>query len=481
MKKKITLLFLNFIFLFILAAQSTPVENLYRYTLDNGLELFIAENDAAPLVYIEVAVRGGGIAQTQENAGLFHLYEHMMFKGNSKYRDAASVQSALNKMGVTDWNGSTGIEWVNYYYTVPSKVLEEGIEFWNYAIREPLLDEKEFENEKKVVLSEIEGNASDPQRILSKKLSGITFPLAPYKLDPGGLSETIKKAELDDLKKIKEEYYVPNNTALFIGGDVKAQKVYELVNKIWGSWKKADDPWKKDNFCQDKNPFCKNQFVVIPYSKMSEQFAQICVRFRGPDTAFDVKSTYAADVLSTLFDDPKGIFKSTMTENKFLAIPNEDYVWMSYPTRRKSALIEFGAVITEVENKAASRTKEFAKLLKENVIDSILKNENIFSQEQMQMVAQKIRDNQIYECETAAGLLTTLRFWWICDSADYYFDYLKNIESTSYDDIKVFLEKYIESKNPLVYILINPSVYEKTKNEFMQEGFTVINLEAEKN
>ena len=65
-------------------AEKTTVPNLYEFTLNNGLELFVLEDDSAPLAYIEIAVKCGGIHQTKENAGLFHLYEHMMFKGNKK-------------------------------------------------------------------------------------------------------------------------------------------------------------------------------------------------------------------------------------------------------------------------------------------------------------------------------------------------------------------------------------------------------------
>src|SRR5574344_1837509 len=72
---------------FPLFAEKTRIAGLYQYTLDNGLELFVAENHAAPLVYIKLSVKAGGIAQTPETAGVFHLYEHMMFEGDSQYPD----------------------------------------------------------------------------------------------------------------------------------------------------------------------------------------------------------------------------------------------------------------------------------------------------------------------------------------------------------------------------------------------------------
>ena len=87
------------------------------YKLDNGLKLFVEENHSVPLTYIEIAVKCGSYTQTEETAGLFHLYEHMMFKGNSLYKDASSVNRALSDMGVSEWNGTTGLECVNYFFT----------------------------------------------------------------------------------------------------------------------------------------------------------------------------------------------------------------------------------------------------------------------------------------------------------------------------------------------------------------------------
>ena len=100
LKKCTAMIVLSMVSVLLLFAEETPIENLYEYTLDNGLSVFVAENHSAPLVYIEVTVRAGSIAQTPENAGLFHLYEHMMFKGNVKYKNSQAMQTALKNMGV---------------------------------------------------------------------------------------------------------------------------------------------------------------------------------------------------------------------------------------------------------------------------------------------------------------------------------------------------------------------------------------------
>lgn len=235
-KTKVFSIIIAIFFIWQINAQSTPIEALYQYTLPNGLKIFIAENNTVPLTYIEVAIKCGAFTQEKDTAGLFHLYEHMMFKGNSLYTNAAAITKALSDMGVSNWNGSTDIECVNYYFTVPSEKTEEGLQFWSAAIREPLLDKKELDNEKKVVLSEIKADETDPSHILQRARCKILFPGAPYKLSPGGDKNVVKKATVEQLREIQSKYYVPGNAAIFIGGDVTHDKVFKMVKDIYGTW-----------------------------------------------------------------------------------------------------------------------------------------------------------------------------------------------------------------------------------------------------
>ena len=348
---------------FCTAAEKTPVPHLYQYTLDNGLDVFVAENHSVPLVYIEVAVKCGAFTQTPQTAGLFHLYEHMMFKGNSLYKNAAAVTRALSQMGVAEWNGSTGVECVNYYFTVPASQLEEGLLFWNAAVREPLLDKMELQNEKQVVLSEIRGNFSDPGRILSAAKCRALFPAAPWKLDSGGSDVVVEKATVKQLKKIQKTYYVPNNAAVFVGGDVQPDEVYRLVSEIFGSWERGTDPFKAGIMRHSKEPFSKPEFLVMPYEKISSQLAQIEVVYRAPDAAFDVEDTYAADVFSHQLSNPGGVFASSLVEDGYLGIPDVNYVWGGYPTSRQAGLFSAGALVTSPEEEIAARAVYFMEKL----------------------------------------------------------------------------------------------------------------------
>ena len=141
-----------------------------------------------------------------------------------KVRVSVAEEKALSDMGTASWNGTTGIECVNYFFTIPKGELENGLDFWNNAIRFPLMDKEEFEVEKKVVISEIQGNVSDPDRYISVYAQKKLFPKAPWQLDPSGSVKNVENATVEQLKEIQKHYYIPENAALFVGGDVSHEE-----------------------------------------------------------------------------------------------------------------------------------------------------------------------------------------------------------------------------------------------------------------
>lgn len=461
------------ILLFSCETYKTSIPSLYAAKLENGLTVFIMENDTVPLCYIEIAVKGGGIAQTKENAGLFHLYEHLMFKGNEKYPTAAAVQRAINDLGVAEWNGSTGTEFVNYYFTIPSDLVYQGMEFWSAAIRTPLLDPREFENEKKVVISEIEGRNADTSAIFHAAMQKNLFPGPTHRMDPSGSVKTIQNATLEQLIEIKNKYYVPNNAALFIGGDVEHKKILKMVSEIFGDWEPADDPFATPPPQFDKNPLKQPRYLVQADSQISPSLASVNVLFRGPDTDYDIQSTYASDVFCELLENPFGEYKNTLLNNTGFAILDPDHISSYYATYRQSGQFVFSATMSRINMELPQRIIDFSNHL-QKTFTTIATSNAYFTDEQFQMVFQRILDTGMYSRETARGFLSELRFWWASASEDYFFSYAPNMQKVTYADIQKLLNTYLVRKKPLVMVRVHPSVYEKAKINFDALGFSEI-------
>ncbi len=442
--------------------------------LENGLDVFMMENHSAPVVYIEIALKAGAIVQQPDTAGLFHLFEHMIFKGNTKYKSAAEVQRVLNDMGVSNWNGSTGDEFVNYYFTIPKDELEKGLEFWSYAIREPLIDAEELENEKKVVISEITGGYSDPSRQFAAAVNLSLFPKFPWQLDPSGSVKNVSSCTVEKLRSIQKQYYVPDNAALFIGGDIEPEIVNAFVNKYYGTWQKSTDSDSRGFYKQAENP-CSNKILLVMCDpQVSPMLAQILMVYRGPDTATDVKSTYGADVYGSLATNPDGRFIKNLTEDPVLKIPGADYFSTWYQTKLSAGRTSFIAVCLEPENDLVNRVNHFYEKTANEEIPKMLKDKNYFSKNEFKKIKQQLKDSRLIDTETAQGFLTSLRFWWASAPAGYYFSYEDNINKTSKNDVNEFLKKYILNKEPVIAVKINPAVYEKQKQDFEKAGYTLI-------
>lgn len=455
-------------------AKATPVEGLHEYVLDNGLTLFVAENHSVPLTYIEIAVRTGAVEQTPENAGLFHLYEHMMFKGNELYPNAASIQNALSEMGVANWNGTTGKDYVNYFITVPSSQTEKGLAFWNAAVRTPLMDPQEFENEKKVVISEITGYEVNPGNIYQGYIANTLFPESVYRTDPAGTRTTIQNATVAQLRDIQRRFYIPSNAALFVGGDVDPEKTFQLVKAIYGTWSNNGNSPTKPHDEPTKTPLAKTKLAVMPFDQMSPYMAQVSVTFRGPDTDFDIEDTYAADYLCSLFDEPDGIFKTKIVQDVELGVPQSDMVAAGYPTVRASGTFTFNAIMLQPETSLPERSLKFLKDIQEEIIPQMAADKSLYQKAKVKQIVSIMEKDRISSTDTATDLLSLLRFWWASTSSDYYFSYYKKLGAVTQKSVQDFFAKYITGKNALVTILVNPQVYAQTVAEYNKLGFEVI-------
>lgn len=456
-------------------AQSTSISGLYRYRLENGLELYVMENDAAPLAYIEIAVRCGAVTQTEETAGLFHLYEHMMFKGNEKYPTEKDTMDAMNALGVGNWNGTTGTDRVNYFFTVPSNLVRDGLEFWSYAVRTPLMDEKELANEKGVVLSEITGNYTNPGRIANASLYRRLYPEHPYKLDTSGVKEIIESCSVEKLKKIQADYYVPDNSVVFVGGDVKHDEIYRMVCDIYGDWKNSGRDFSL-GAVHSKTPVKKTVKLIYPNPQIASVYTQASFYLRGPDGETDVEDTYGGDVWSFLLDNPSGIYLRTLTEDPDLSIPEPDYAGGFYSTQRCSGLIGFNAAMINDDKSPVKRADHFYDVITGKCISQFIDEKSGFCDD-MKHVVQRLEDSRIYSLETPEGFMASLSSTWSSVSADYFINYDEKIASVTADDVRQFAKKYLEGKQGILLVSINPSVYEKYKDEFARAGYEEIKAE----
>ena len=455
-----------------LAAKETPIEDLYQYKLDNGLELFVAENHSVPLVYIEIAVKAGATTQTPETAGLFHLYEHMMFKGNELYPNSAAVQRAVKDMGVSKWNAYTEIDCVHYYFTLPSDQLENGMAFWNAAIRAPLMNEQELENEKKVVLSEIQGDTKGDWDFLPAYVEKTMFPDAPYRLDTAGAVNVVKNATVAQMRDMQSKYYIPANSALFIGGDVTPDEAYDMTKKIFGTWSNNGNSAPAMQAQPSLNPLEKRQKSAFVLDSKSYA-AEVSMIFRAPDMGFNEKDCYIAAYLAALLNEDSEDFKQAMLSQKRYNFANAGDIEVSYVARRSGSLFSITCT-TEITDDFL-----FDEIIKKQ-IPTVVSKKYAFEPEKKELIINKMQASRFKGTQSAEGLLSSLRSFWARASADYYFNYYDNIRSITREDAVEWVNKYIVNNNPLIIYMTTNATYDYVCYERAGSGLSIKGFTLEK-
>src|SRR6266496_3810756 len=212
----------------VVTAQRAELEKIIqRRVLSNGLEVIVVENHGVPLVTIEADVKNGAFTQTPEYAGLAHMYEHMFFRANSRYPEPESFVDRAGDLGAV-FNGTTSEERVNYYLTIPADSLAGGMSFIASALQAPLFRQDELEREREVVIGEYDRNESSPFFQFSTVMGKALWSTGWSRKNPLGERAIIQSTTPEKMRTIQQRYYVPNNTAIIITGDIPPAKAVAL-------------------------------------------------------------------------------------------------------------------------------------------------------------------------------------------------------------------------------------------------------------
>jgi zinc protease len=204
-------------------------------------------------------------------------------------------------------NAFTDVESTQYWLTLPQDNLREGMEFLKDIIVFPLFDPQELLEEKKVVLAEYDIHDANPLDCLQRKIREELFYEYPSRVDILGNRSVIAQATKEKLLDLKERYYLPNNSALIVTGDVEPLEAERLAKEIFGDWPKGDDPFKKYPVPYHP-PLVQSQalMVVKPVSTIT-----LWLSFRGPCISQDKKATYTSDVFCNILNNPSSSFQKT--------------------------------------------------------------------------------------------------------------------------------------------------------------------------
>jgi zinc protease len=423
-----------------------PEAKIFSQVLSNGLEVIVLEDHSIPLVTIELAVKNGSYTEPPELNGLSHLYEHMFFKQNRAIANAEEYLRAIGQMGIA-YNGTTREEVVDYYFTTTSPNLRTAMQFMKDATRYPLFDEREFGREKQVVIGEIDRNESNPFFYLSKEMNSRLFFKYPSRKNPLGNRETVGGSTTDMMRLIQQRYYVPNNSALVLTGDVNPTDVIKMAQEFYGDWPK-----------REKDPFVEFPLVEHPPLPKSEgsvilqpvQNVIVNIGWHGPSIGKDNPATYAADVFSFILRQPNSRFQRNLVDTGLVT-----GVDLSYYTQRNVGPIALIAQTTPDKARAA------IKALYNEV--SHFNDKDYYTDEELESAKALLEADDLYSREKLSDYTHTLSFWWASTGLEYFRGYLPRLRATSRADISRYITTYIQGKPHVGLALMSNDAQAKIK------------------
>jgi len=312
--------------------------NTLIYTLDNGLKVYLSVNKLEPRIQTLIGVKAGSKFDPSETTGLAHYLEHMMFKGThqigtkdwasekivldaiaetfeahrlesdpdkktaiyvkidslsfeaSKFAIANEYDKMVSGLGAKGTNAYTSNDETVYINDIPSNEIEkwlmlEGERFQTLVLRL-------FHTELETVYEEFNRSQdSDSRWVYQAVLEGL-LPNHPYGTQTTiGLGEHLKNPSLYNIHAYFDKYYVPNNVAICLAGDLDPDATINMIEKYFGTWKTtAVTPFKQPAKTTVEAPITKETFGP------QQEMVYLGYKFEGSGSK-DARMTQMVDMI----------------------------------------------------------------------------------------------------------------------------------------------------------------------------------------
>ena len=406
-------------------------------TLKNGLQVIVIENHSVPLVTIELAVRNGSYTEPPEFNGLSHLYEHMFFKSNEKSKAEGYFEGA-GELAIFR-NATTKEEVVNYFATTVKTSLRPAMIIMRDALRYPLFDKSELDQEIQIVLDEFSRNEANPFFHLNKAMDQRLWYKYFSRKNVIGDRGVIESCTPEKMRAIQKKFYLPNNTAIIVAGDVDTKEIFRMSEELYGDWPAGEDPFIKNPLVVHP-PLAEDTAAIVT---QPVQAATIMIGYHGPSTDTDADSTYAADVLSFALRQQDSKFYRNLVDTGLMT-----GISFGYLTQRNVGPIQFIAQTSPDKLKASIKAinAEIAKL------DS----PDYLTDEQIESAKTLLESNEIFSREKPSEYAHVVSFWWASSGLDYYANYVEHCKKVTRADIAKYVQRYIKGKKRVVGVMLSP-------------------------
>ncbi len=205
--------------------------NYRKTTLPNGVRVVTEEIPYVRSVSVGVWIDTGSRDEDEYNNGITHFIEHIVLKGTQRFSNQQIARSLESVGGYM--NAFTTKEHTCFYARILDEHLNKAIDVISDLVQYPLIDPKEVEKEKHVILEELKNIEDDPDDIIHEYFDQKVYYHHPLGFPVIGKAENIKRFTRRDLLSYLEKHFLPKKMVIAAAGNLKHENLVEMVFKYF--------------------------------------------------------------------------------------------------------------------------------------------------------------------------------------------------------------------------------------------------------
>ena len=366
-------------------------------TLDNGIRVVYEQLPDFNSVSVGIWVKTGSVCETEQENGISHYIEHMMFKGTPN-RTAKDIAVDMDKIG-GQINAFTSKECTCYHARVVPDKFDVAAEVLSDLFSNSLFDETEMAKEKGVVLEEIAMVNDNVEELAHEKINELFFTGSKLSQPILGTEENIMNFTQRNLFDYVEKHYYPGNVIVAVAGKFDEQQMLESVERHLGGYTRGAKK-EETRYGNGHQPMRRTLFI----EKDVEQ-THLCISF--PGVSYDNDERFALAIMNN-------VLGGGMSSRLFQKIREEmglAYAVYSYPSS-----YSYDGMFTLYGGTTAANADIVTRLMFEEI--DMLKKEMI-SNDEFVMGKDQLLGNYVLSLESTNAKMSALGKTLLLQSEEY--------------------------------------------------------------
>ncbi len=430
---------------------ATVTNGAERYTLDNGFTVILKQDRSAPVASMQIWVKTGSANETEEEAGITHLIEHMIFKGTPS-KSTGEIAGAIEAAG-GHINAYTSFDRTVYYVEIPSARFDTGLDVLLDALQHSLFDAQELEREKEVVLEEYRRSLDIPETQLGWAMMALSYHEHPYRRPIIGYEKTIRSFDRKAILAYMNKWYTPRNMVLSAVGDFDTKTALKTIEALLKDFPERDG----SSPSRPKEPPQTELRKLIKEARVQQVYLNLA--WHIPQMTHD--DMYPLNILEIILGHGKS--SRLYTRLKMDANLVYDVSAGAYALEDPGLLsvdVDLGPDKLDAALKAIG--EEISRLSVEEISDAELNRARTISEADF-----------VFDMEDMAGQARTLAFFQIMTGDMYHADhYLDHIKKTTRSDVLRVAGKYLTPENLSIGIMAPEGAQIALENKAVAALFT---------